>query len=55
MKANEYQCAMCQEIFEFGWSEEEAAEEAKSKGIDPKSGDVVCDDCYKLTPWGKES
>lgn len=53
MKPNEYRCAMCKEVFEFAWTEEEAKAEALSKGIDPDPECIVCDDCYKQTPWGE--
>ncbi len=50
LKSNEYQCQMCKGIFEFGWTQEEAEEEAKKafgdNVLDTKCG-LVCDDCYK--------
>jgi len=49
----EYRCEMCRGIFAFGWSDEEARKEAEDKGIDPNASSLVCDDCYRLTPWGR--
>lgn len=51
LKADEYRCAMCREVFKFGWTEEEARAEAASKGLNVGGCDLVCDDCYKLTPF----
>jgi len=49
MKDNEYQCANCKEIFEKGWSDEEAKKECEDHfGCCLQPDDpVVCDDCYK--------
>lgn len=49
MKNNEYKCAVCGEIYEKGWSDEEAKEELKQNFGDYKEDDcaVVCDDCYQ--------
>lgn len=52
IKPGQYRCEMCNKIFDFGWSEEEAKAEAKSKGLDVNDCGIVCDDCYKKTPWG---
>ena len=49
-----YKCEMCHEEFEFGWGDEEAKQEAIDNGFDVNDCGVVCDDCYKLTPWGRE-
>lgn len=48
LKPNEYQCSECGEVYENGWTEEEAREEAlKNFGKDDVSNmAVVCDDCY---------
>lgn len=51
MSAPTYTCAMCGETFETDWSDEEACAEAESNGIDPKQSGLVCDDCYKKTPY----
>lgn len=56
LKANEYQCAACGEIYEYGWSDDEAqAEYEENFPTYAKRGDavdVVCDDCYlQLTAW----
>jgi epoxyqueuosine reductase QueG len=44
---------MCGGIFEKGLTDEEAIAEAESKGLNVSDCDLVCDDCYKKTPWGK--
>jgi rubredoxin len=52
VKPGQYRCEMCGGVFDFAWSDEEAKAEAESKGLDVLDCGVVCDDCYKLTPWG---
>lgn len=48
LKPNEYRCGACDGVFEYGWTEEEAKEEAKQWGdLKPEDMAVVCDDCYK--------
>ena len=49
LKANEYQCALCKGVFNFGWSEEEATIELEKNfpGITKEDCAIVCDDCYK--------
>jgi len=54
LPANQYQCAMCEGVFEKGHTEEEARKEAKELfGIEDKDieqgGEValICDDCFK--------
>jgi len=54
LKPNEYQCAMCERVFEKGRSEEEARKEAKElfdiEDKDIEQGDevaLICDDCFK--------
>ena len=47
-----YRCTMCKGIFEFGWSPEEATIEAEEHGLDIEECGMVCDPCYKKTPWG---
>lgn len=45
MKANEFKCEECGGVWEKGWTDEEAAEEAQNAfGI--TTGATVCDDCY---------
>jgi len=51
-KGNEFRCEMCQGVFGLGWSPEEAKAEAEIHGMDIKHCKLVCDDCYKKTPWG---
>ena len=61
MNKNEYKCDMCGEIFESGWSDEEAKQEAEDifgKPVDDwKSGQsIVCDDCFKkINPTSPEN
>lgn len=62
LKPNEYQCAKCCGVFEKGWSDEEAMEEAVAKKSVPFSGipveecETLCDDCYKeFLKWMKEN
>lgn len=51
----DYRCEMCGDIFEKGWTDEEATTGALSVGVDPTDAGLVCDACYKLTPWGMPS
>jgi hypothetical protein len=50
---DEYQCAICKEIFNKvrneEWSEEKAHEEYEKNfpGMSKENMDVVCDDCFK--------
>jgi len=46
MKDNEYQCSMCGETYEKGWTEEEARKEQNDNGWSDLDCDLVCDDCY---------
>jgi len=50
MKPNEYECAVCHNIYEKGWTDEEAESELKGKfgeNAAPENSELVCDDCYK--------
>ena len=49
LAADEYRCALCQEVFTKGWSDEEAKAEAEENFPGLAEGDacLVCDDCYK--------
>jgi hypothetical protein len=49
MKKNEYQCGICKDIFEKGWTDQEAEDELKKTfpGFDKTECDLVCDDCFK--------
>jgi len=52
LKPNEYQCALCGEIYEKGWSDEEAyAEATEIFGKPPEEWDeeqaVICDGCFR--------
>jgi len=55
VQEGEYRCAMCGRIFAFSdvWTDDEARDEAERKGIDLTESVIVCNDCYKLTPWGQ--
>jgi hypothetical protein len=49
---NEYQCAHCGEVYENGWSDEEAHTEATEIfGKPPEEWNdeqvVICDDCFQ--------
>lgn len=54
MPPGHFRCEMCGIVDEKAWSDDEARAEAVAKGIDPDQSGVVCDDCYKKTPWGSE-
>jgi hypothetical protein len=47
--AETFTCAMCSEVFNKGWTEEEALAEKKNKFGDMpiEDMDVVCEDCYR--------
>lgn len=49
MKKNEYKCTNCGEVYETGWTDEEAIAEyvENFKTEDLSDAEVVCDDCYK--------
>lgn len=52
VKENEYECGHCHEVYEKGWSDEEAEKEAQDTFGKPSEewvgGKVtVCDDCYQ--------
>lgn len=49
---NEFKCEMCKETYEIEWTDEEARNEAEGHGMIIEQCGIVCDDCYKLTPWG---
>jgi hypothetical protein len=54
-KANEYKCEMCNNIYEFGRSDEEAKKEAGEIWGEEMvaHGDmaIICDDCFqKMNP-----
>ncbi len=51
---DQYQCDACGEVYDKGWSDEEAAAEyatmhgrAPDLGPDDHQDAVVCDDCFK--------
>lgn len=49
MKKETYKCKCCGGVFEKGWSEEEAREEAVRNFPDVQKEPqvIICDDCYK--------
>lgn len=49
---DEFRCEMCDGIYLRGWTEEEAKAEAVANGFDVNDCGMVCDDCYKKSPWG---
>jgi hypothetical protein len=49
-----FRCAMCGDLFAKTWRNKEARIEAIAKGIQPVDGCLVCDECYRKTPWGGE-
>lgn len=49
MKENEYECSICHQIYEKGWTEEEARKEEKETfGANNPTAALVCDDCYNI-------
>jgi DNA-directed RNA polymerase subunit RPC12/RpoP len=62
LRPNEYQCAKCHGVFEKGWSDEEAMEEAVAEketmfpGIPIEECDTLCADCHKeFRKWMKKN
>ncbi len=52
MNANEFKCAECNGVYKKGWSDEEAAGEAKEifgKAVEDWNDEamVICDDCFQ--------
>lgn len=50
LRPNEYRCCICGEIFEKGWTDEEAMDEMeKNFGVreKPTEDNLACDDCYQ--------
>lgn len=56
MNHNEFQCAMCREVFEKGWTDEEAEAElvALWGNIPKEECGTVCDDCFRTLPIGRQ-
>jgi hypothetical protein len=46
-----FTCAMCGGVFPVG-DDDEARREAEAKDINLSESAAVCDDCYRVTPWG---
>ncbi len=45
-----YKCAICKEVYFYGWTEKEAENELKENFgglISTEDCELVCDDCYK--------
>ncbi len=55
MTAEEYECSLCKETFEKGWTDAEALAEYEVTFTEEERQDVrevVCDDCYKkIMEW----
>lgn len=51
MEPNEYQCASCGGVFEYGWTDDKAVMELANNfpGIEKDDCAVICDDCYQKT------
>jgi hypothetical protein len=50
----QFLCEMCGGVFDSDADDDTRARaEAKANGLDPADCGVVCDDCFRLTPWGK--
>lgn len=50
VKQDEYCCAICKQIFEKSWTDEEVLKEKRDNGwedIPFEKCKIVCDDCYK--------
>ena len=48
---NEYQCAMCYNVYSKGWTDEEAIAEFNESFEHTNETVMVCDDCYnKMIP-----
>jgi DNA-directed RNA polymerase subunit RPC12/RpoP len=50
-----YQCAVCQDVFESDWSDEEAVQEFEGAfaGAPVEDSAVVCDNCYNRIMKGE--
>lgn len=50
MKKNEYQCALCKNVYQKGWSEEETLKEMREiwGNIPKEERAVICDDCFNI-------
>jgi hypothetical protein len=46
-----FRCEMCGGTFDLG-DDDEARAEAEARGLDVDDCGLVCDACYRLTPWG---
>lgn len=61
LKVNEYKCEMCHEVYEKGWTDEEALEEAARIFGKPMAEwncgqSIICDDCFeKINPLKTEN
>ena len=56
IQPDHYQCAMCGCILDHDQQNEDSARiEAEINGFDINECAMVCDDCYKLTPWGQHA
>lgn len=57
MTPDEYRCEACGEVFQKGWTDEEAKAEQKEQfgDLTPENIAVVCDECYKKMGLGPAS
>jgi len=54
MPKEQYTCAMCEQTFSKGWSDEEAKSELdETFSISVEECVIVCDDCYKKLGLGR--
>lgn len=54
LKDNEFRCEDCGNVYEKGWSDEEASKESQiAFGI--TTGAVVCDDCYNKIMYNRST
>ena len=52
LASNEYRCEDCGNVYEKGWTDEEASQESQAAfGI--TTGAVVCDDCYNKIMYNR--
>ena len=54
IQPHQYRCACCHEVFDKGWSDEEAQKELGDNfpTVPVEECDLVCDDCYKKMGFG---
>jgi hypothetical protein len=51
--SNTFKCAVCEETFEKGWSDEKAEAELRENfNVPVEDCAIVCDGCYKKMGFG---